>query len=177
MPQTKKHCHLQFPAQSRIHQASEEVRGFDASLQKVIDELIAVSLAQKDPSALGMAAPQISVFKRVFVTRIRNKFKPFVNPQIVKYGREETALLEGCFSVKGIYGHVLRPSEIDIVAKDRYGKKIEMHLKGLPAKIFQHELDHLDGGLFIDKVTEQNGKLFKVEKGKEGQETLVETTI
>lgn len=161
----------------RIRQTSEEVRGFDNSLQKVIDELIEVSLAQKDPAALGMAAPQIGIFKRVFVVRIRNKFKPFVNPGIVKYGREETALLEGCFSVKDIYGHVLRPSEVDIEAQDRYGKKVQLHLKGLPAKIFQHELDHLDGGLFIDKTLEQNGKLFKVEKDKNGQETLVETTV
>lgn len=161
----------------RIRQTSQEVRGFDNSLQKVIDELIEVSVVQKDPPALGMAAPQIGTFKRVFVAKVRNKFKPFVNPRIVKYGREETALLEGCFSVKGIYGHVIRPSEIDIEAQDRYGKKVQLHLKGLPAKIFQHELDHLDGGLFIDKVLEQNGKLFRVEKDKDGQETLVETTI
>ncbi|MBI3342120.1 peptide deformylase [Candidatus Curtissbacteria bacterium] len=141
----------------RIRQTSETVRGFD--------------------KRLGMAAPQIGVFKKVFVAKIRNKFKPFVNPQIVKYGREETALLEGCFSVKGIYGHVMRPSEIDVTAQDTYGKKVEMHLKGLPAKIFQHELDHLSGKLFIDLILDQNGKLFRVEKDKEGNETLVETTI
>lgn len=161
----------------RIRQTSETVRGFDKSLQALIDELIEVSLAQKDPPALGMAAPQIGVFKRVFIARIRNKFKPFVNPQIIKYGKEETALLEGCFSVKGIYGHVLRPGEIDIEAQDRYGKKFHLHLKGMAAKICQHEIDHLDGVLFIDHILEQNGKLFRVEKDKEGNETLVETNI
>lgn len=161
----------------RIRQHSEEVRDFGAPLQRLIDELITISLAQKDPPALGMAAPQIGVFKRVFVALIRNKFKPFVNPQIMHYGKEETALLEGCFSVHGIYGHVVRPSEIDIVAKDRNGKKMEMHLKGLAAKIAQHEFDHLNGALFVDKIFEQNGKLFKIEKGKDGKETLVETTI
>ncbi len=161
----------------RIRQHSEEVRDFGPPLQKLIDELITVSLAQKDPPALGMAAPQIGVFKRVFVALIRNKFKPFVNPQIMHYGREETALLEGCFSVHGIYGHVMRPSEIDVIANDRGGKKISMHLKGLAAKIVQHEFDHLNGELFVDKVFEQNGKLFRIEKDKDGKETLVETQI
>ena len=151
----------------RIRQTSEEVRGYGPDLQKLIDDLTEVSLVQKDPPALGMAAPQIGAFKRVFVAKIRNKFRPFVNPRIIKYGKEETALLEGCFSVGGIYGHVIRPSEIDIEAQDRYGKPIKLHLKGLTAKIFQHELDHLDGKLFIDHVLDQNGKLFKVEKDKE----------
>lgn len=161
----------------KIREHSEEVRGFDQNLGKIIDDLIEVSRIQKNPPALGMAAPQINIFKRVFVALMRNKFKPFVNPRIMKYGKEETALLEGCFSVPGIYGHVMRPSEIDIEALDRQGKKITMHLKGLAAKIFQHEFDHLNGTLFIDHVSEQNGKFFKVEKDKEGQETLVETSV
>lgn len=161
----------------RIRQTSEQVKDFGPNLQKLIDELIAVSLAQKDPPALGMAAPQIGVFKRVFVALMRNKFKPFVNPQIKKFGKGETALLEGCFSIHGIYGHVMRPSEIDIEAQDRYGKPIKVHLKGLAAKIFQHEFDHLSGKLFIDCIGEQNGKLFRTQKDKEGKETLVETSI
>lgn len=161
----------------RIRQTSEHVRDFGPNLQKLIDELTAASLAQKDPPALGMAAPQIGVFKRVFVALIRNKFKPFVNPRIVKFGKEETALLEGCFSVHEIFGHVMRPSEIDIEAQDRYGKPQKAHLKGQPAKIFQHELDHLSGRLFIDCVSEQNGKLFRIQKDKEGKETLMETSI
>lgn len=161
----------------RIRQTSQEVKDFGPKLQKLIAELIKVSFAQKDPPALGMAAPQIGVFKRVFVALIRNKFKPFVNPRIMKYGPEETALLEGCFSVRGIYGHVLRPSEIDIEAQDRYGKPTKAHLKGLAAKIFQHEFDHLSGKLFVDCVSEQNGKLFRIQKDKEGKETLIETQL
>lgn len=161
----------------KIREKSEDVRGFGNDLQKLVDDLIAVSLVQKDPPALGMAAPQIGVFKKVFVAKIRNKFKPFINPKIVKFGKEETALLEGCFSVPDIYGHVIRPSEIDIEAQDRYGKPIKMHFKGLAAKIFQHELDHLSGTLYIDHVTEQNGKFFRVEKDDEDNEQLIETTI
>ena len=161
----------------RIRQTSAEVKDFGQSLQKLIDGLVKISLAQKDPPALGMAAPQIGVFKRVFVALIRNKFKPFVNPKIIKFTKEETALLEGCFSVSGIYGHVMRPSEIDIEAQDRYGKPQKTHLKGLPAKIFQHEFDHLSGRLFVDRVREQNGKLFRLQKDKEGKETLIETPI
>ena len=134
-----------------------------------------MSLAQKNPPALGMAGPQIGVFKRVFVAKIRKKFKPFVNPRIIKKSKDEGPYLEGCFSVTGIYGNVTRPLEVTVEAQDQFGKRITRSLKGLEAKIIQHETDHLDGKLFIDHVYNQNGKLFKVEKDKEGNEQLVET--
>ena len=158
----------------RIRQKSDEVVAFDKNLKKLIKDLIEISEEQHNPPALGMAAPQIGVFKRVFVAKIRNKFKPFVNPKIVKTSPNEGAYLEGCFSVPGIYGHVIRPLEVTVEAQDQNGKKITKSLKGLPAKIIQHETNHLDGILFIDHTYDQNGKLFKVEKDKKGNEELVE---
>lgn len=158
----------------RIRQKSDEVVAFDKSVATLIKDLVEVSEAQTNPPALGMAAPQIGTFKRVFVARIRNKFKPFVNARIVKSSKEEGAFLEGCFSVSGIYGHVIRPLEITISAQDQNGKKIKRAYKGMAARILQHEIDHLDGKLFVDHTYEQNGKLFRVEKDKKGKEELVE---
>ena len=158
----------------KIREKSQEVAAFDESLRKLIADLIDTAIAQTDPPALGLAAPQINVFKRVFIARIRNKFKPFVNPRITKYSKVQTALLEGCFSISGIYGQVTRPAEITVEAQDKRGKRMVSTYKGVAAKIIQHELDHLKGILFIDHVHEQNGKLFRIEKGQDGKEQMVE---
>lgn len=159
-----------------IRNKSLAVAGFDESLRSIISDLIETSEIQTDPPALGMAAPQIGIFKRAFVARIRNKFRPFVNPKITKISPEETSLMEGCFSVKGLYGQVMRPSEIEVEYQDTFGKKVKGKLKGLPAKIFQHELDHLNGVLFIDHVDTQNGKMFRPKKNKDGKEEFIEIT-
>ncbi len=137
---------------TKIRESSKEITSFDMYLEKIIKDLIETSEIQKDPPALGMAAPQIEVFKRVFVAKIRNKFRPFLNPSITKYSKRQSALLEGCFSVLGLFGQVTRPAEIDVEYQDRHGKKITKHFKGIAAKIIQHEFDHLNGTLFIDKA-------------------------
>lgn len=161
----------------RIRQKSAPVTSFDKSLEKLIQDLIDTATVQTDPIALGMAAPQIGVTKRVFIARIRNKFVVFINPRILKTSKEETSLLEGCFSVSGLYGQVNRPAELNLEAYDKQGRKIRKTFRGLPAKIIQHEIDHLNGILFIDHIKNQNGKLFKVEKTKTGKEELVEIAL
>lgn len=158
----------------KIRQKSDAVIMFDKSVADVVKDLLETAEVQKDPVALGLAAPQVGVFKKIFVARIRNKFKHFVNPQIVKSSPKETALMEGCFSVPEIYGNVTRPAEVEVKYQDMHGKRQQVTFKGLAAKIIQHEFDHLNGILFIDHVHEQNGKTFRVEKGKDGKEQFVE---
>ena len=167
----------EFVTSPEIRLKSREVIAFDKSLQELVENLIETAHVQQEPQALGLAACQIGITKKVFVAKVQNKFRAFVNARIVKRSKAQTALLEGCFSVPGIYGHVRRPSEIAIVAQDRHGKKIKRSYKGLPAKIIQHEIDHAGGVLFIDHVHQQNGKLFRVEKGKSGHEQLVEISF
>ena len=162
---------------NKLRQVSEEVISFDKSLEKLIEELTETMVAQIDPVGLGLSAPQIGVLKRVFVARVRNKIKAFVNPKILKFSKKEIAYLEGCFSVPDLYGHVTRPAEIDLEAQDKQGKTTRAHYKGIPARIIQHEIDHLNGTLFTDHVHDQNGKLFKIEKDKKGKDTLVEVTF
>lgn len=160
----------------KIRQKSDAQVAFDKSLENLIYDLTETALAQENPTALGLAAPQIGVFKKVFIARIRNKFKPFVNARITKSDAKQGAYLEGCFSVPGIYGHVTRPLEITVVAQDRGGKTFTKNYKGIAARIIQHEIDHLDGILFVDHTYEQNDKLFRIEKDKKGNEQLVEIT-
>ncbi|KKR87939.1 MAG: Peptide deformylase [Candidatus Curtissbacteria bacterium GW2011_GWA1_41_11] len=158
----------------RLRQVSKEVKSFDKNLQKLIEDLTETLEAQTDPPGLGLSAPQIGILKRVFVGRIRSKIKGFVNPKILKLSRQEVTILEGCLSVPELYGHVARPAELDLESQDVRGRKSARHYKGLPARIIQHEVDHLNGVLFIDHVHTQNGKMFKVEKDKRGREQLLE---
>ncbi len=160
-----------------LRQKSQEITAFDKSVENLITDLIDTIEAQTDPIGLGLSAPQIGVFKRAFVARIRNKLKSFINPKITKFSKNETSFLEGCFSVPELYGHVIRPSEIDIESQDMHGKKAAVHYNGVAARIIQHEVDHLDGVLFIDHVHTQNGKVFKVEKDKRGKEQFVEVPL
>lgn len=157
-----------------IRQKSKEVVAFDKSIEQVVKDLTETAQVQTDPIALGLAAPQIGIFKKIFVARIRNKFKHFVNPVITKFATKEATLMEGCFSVPQIYGNTIRPTEVDIKFQDMHGKWLKAHFKGLAAKIVQHEFDHLNGILFVDHVYSQNGKVFKVIKDKKGKEQFVE---
>ncbi len=161
----------------KLREISDEVVSFDKSLEDLINNLIDTLDAQIDPPGLGLSAPQLGVLKRVFVAKIRNKPKAFVNPKIIKFSKKEIAFLEGCFSVPDIYGHVIRPAEIDLESQDRQGKSRKEHYKGIAARIIQHELDHLNGTLFVDHVHTQGGKVFKIKKVKGGHEHLEEVAL
>lgn len=157
-----------------LRQRSAEIVAFDKNLAELISNLIDTLEAQTNPPGLGISAVQIGVLKRVFVAKIRNKPKPFVNPKILKFAKAEIAFIEGCLSIPDLYGHVMRPAEIDLEACDKHGKTFKNHYKGLAARIVQHEIDHLNGTLFIDHIHDQNGKLFRVEKNQKGKEQFVE---
>ncbi len=161
----------------KLRQRSDEVITFDKSVGQILKDLTDTIDAQTDPVGLGLSAPQIGIQKRIFVARVRNKIKGFVNPIITKFSQKEVTIMEGCFSVPDIYGHVIRPAEIDLKSQDAHGKTSATHYKGLPSRIIQHEIDHLDGKLFIDHVHDQNGKVFKFERDKDGKEQFVEVPL
>lgn len=160
-----------------LRQKSKEVVSFDKPLASLISDLTETLISQTDPVGLGLSAVQIGVLKRVFVARVKNRIKHFVNPKITKFSKKDITFLEGCFSVPEFYGHVIRPAELDLEAQDKQGKKTKGHYLGLPARIIQHEIDHLDGILFTDHVHDQNGKIFKIEKDKKGKEQLIEVAF
>ena len=103
---------------------------------------------------VGLAAPQIGLQERIIAVQERDKVAIYVNPEIVKTSPSMQTGEEGCLSVPGVFGTVERHKRIRVRAVDRHGRNVELDLSGFPAVVFQHEIDHLDGVLFIDKVKE-----------------------
>ncbi len=132
------------------------------SLPKMLDEMREAMFSQDDGVAL--AAPQIGLSKRIFVVnpmvyREESKYKgpqelTFINPKIIKASRDKKLMEEGCLSVRPLYGKVRRSSRVTIEAFDIEGRKFEITASGLLAQVFQHETEHLDGILFLDKAKE-----------------------
>lgn len=134
-----------------LRQTAMEVKRFDESLAKLLDDMKATLAELK---GIGLAAPQIGVSKRVFIVDTEEGVIEFINPVINKTKGQEIDS-EACFSVPGRQGLVARAKEVKITAKDRGGKEFSIKAKDLFARAIQHELDHLDGRLYIDIMTEE----------------------
>ena len=127
---------------------------------EIIDEKILTLLddmaeTMYEANGVGLAAPQIGVLKRIVVIDIGddNGLIELINPEITHF-EGNIKDTEGCLSVPGKYGYVVRPAKVRVVALNRNGDKIEIDCEGMLAKAVCHELDHLDGIVFVDKVTE-----------------------
>lgn len=121
----------------------------DIRVQKLIDDLIETKNVDK---GIGIAAPQVGVNERIIIVDLETGPQAFINPRITKGSVRKLETEEGCLSVPGIFGYVKRHRKVHVKALDRDGQKVKVEAKGLEAIIFQHEIDHLDGILFIDKV-------------------------
>jgi peptide deformylase len=124
------------------------------------------SALHQEEDGVAIAAPQIGESLRIFVESGRVKQlidgeydetnipadKVYINPEIIRLSRKKTKVEEGCLSVRWLYGFVERSEKARICAYDEFGKKFEKGASGLEAQIFQHEVDHLNGILFIDKA-------------------------
>lgn len=143
---------LEFP-DPRLRTRAQPVEHVDADVRKLIDDMLETMYAAP---GIGLAATQVNVHKRVLVVDIsetRDQPLAFINPELVtREGVEETE--EGCLSVPGYYDKVTRAERIRVRALDRNGKTIEMNADGLLAVCIQHEIDHLDGKLFVDYLSD-----------------------
>jgi peptide deformylase len=143
---------LEFP-DPRLRTRASPVEQVDAPLRKLIADMFETMYAAP---GIGLAATQVNVHKRLLVIDVSESRKEplaLVNPQILsREGIEETE--EGCLSVPGIYDKVTRADRIRVRALDRDGKQIEFDAHGLLAVCIQHEIDHLDGKLFVDYLSE-----------------------
>ena len=119
--------------------------------QELIDDMFA---SMKEENGIGLAAPQIGKNIRLIVVDMPKGPEAFINPEIVKTSRRMIKSEEGCLSVPHIWGMVKRHKHVKLEALNRNGKKTEIKTGGLYSTVFQHEIDHLDGVLFIDKATE-----------------------
>ena len=130
----------------------EKVTQFDHSLEILIDAMFD-TLDEAD--GVGLAGPQVGVDKRLFIVSLSDGTrKAFINPEIVETSVETCPYEEGCLSIPGVYHNVIRPSKVKVFAQDEKGHAFTLDASGLLARVIQHENDHLDGKLFIDRLSE-----------------------
>lgn len=130
------------------------------SLKEIKNLIKQMRSLMKSAEGIGLSANQLGLNYRFFIAKDKNKFYTIFNPEIIKISEEKSFMDEGCLSVPGIWGPVERPEKITVAGLDIGGKKIKIKSWGILARIFQHETDHLNGILFIDKAKE----LFKLEE-------------
>lgn len=118
--------------------------------QQLIDQLMDTMVEE---NGVGIAAPQVGEHLRIIIVETPHGVQAFINPEITSRSVRMVSSIEGCLSVPGISGAVKRHSSVKVKAKNRQGEMVEIKANGLQAIIFQHEIDHLDGILFIDRAT------------------------
>lgn len=128
--------------------ASEDV--LSKRMQDLINNLIET---MAEENGVGIAAPQVGTHERVIIVETPTGIQAFINPEIVSRSIRQVNSIEGCLSVPGMSGVVKRHSSVKVKALNRLGEELTMKANGLTAIIFQHEIDHLDGVLFIDRAT------------------------
>ncbi len=151
-----------------LRKRAEEVKVFDEELKQLIRDMMDTCLHSRTGAAI--AAPQIGVALRVFVfclwdyndkgQVVYERPKVYINPKIISHSEEEVYYDEGCLSIPGIRAEVKRPKTVYIEAQNENGTLFREELKDIEARAFQHENDHLDGVLFIDRVSTQLRKSF-----------------
>ena len=131
-----------------LKQKAKRVRTIDGSIKKLIRDMIDTMHAE--PGRVGLAAPQIGVPLRVIVIGIPEEEDiALINPQIVRR-RGERLIDEGCLSVPGYFGQIKRAESVTVKGRDQNGKEIRIKADGLLAQALEHEVDHLNGTLYLD---------------------------
>jgi len=154
------------PPEPVLRRKARPVNKFDENLQTLIDDMVET---MRDAPGVGLAAPQVGVSDRVIVVEyaeqeeveegqepkeVEPKLYVMVNPEIVKSSPDTVLGVEGCLSVPGLLGEVERNYEVRIKALNRHGQPMKLKAEGWLARIFQHEIDHLNGVLFTDLATQ-----------------------
>ncbi len=117
-------------------------------IQRLIETMLDTMRAA---NGLGLAAPQLGEGVRVMVAHVEDRTVTLVDPEVIRSSGEETAA-EACLSIPGMYGDVPRAAAISVRGKNRRGRRVTIEATGLLARVLQHEIDHLDGILFLDRV-------------------------
>lgn len=150
-----------------LRRKARPVKDFGPELQQLIDDMIETMRAAP---GVGLAAPQVNVPLRVIVVEFGDeedesvppRLWAVVNPEIVRQSRETEIGTEGCLSIPKILGDVERPVAITVRGQNRHGQPVKYKLRGWVARIFQHEIDHLNGVLFTDRAV----KVWRVPQGE-----------
>lgn len=154
-----------------LRMKSKRIGFVDDSIRDLANDMVETTLDWDHDSEFGAALAAIQIGEPLKLTVVRNDFddpknKDFttlINPEIVKSSTEEVSDVEGCLSVPGIYGRVKRPLKIKVKAQDINGDPIRLTLEGFPARVLQHEIDHMNGIIFLDHVKDSS-QLFNIDK-------------
>ncbi len=149
-----------------LRQRARKVTKFGPEVKQLIDDMVETMHAAP---GVGLAAPQVNISERIIVVELPSdeeegrpaELYTFVNPEIIKTSREVEEGEEGCLSIPGYLGDVERHTMVVVRGQDAYGKPQKVRAHDYLARIFQHEIDHLDGVLFIDRVSEPS-KIHKI---------------
>ena len=149
----------------KVHQLGDEalrtpanrIVKVDDSIRKLVKDMLITMYSSK---GIGLAAPQVGIQKRLLVIDLNfeDPNSPpmvFINPEIISSSAGLDTYEEGCLSIPGVYLNVLRPSSIKLSYRDEMGRPKKMNADGLMARCIQHEIDHLNGVCFVDKVTDE----------------------
>jgi peptide deformylase len=139
-----------------LRQQASEVTDIDAKLVRLADDMVATMY---DAPGLGLAAPQVGVQRRLFVWDLNDDTGPhaIVNPEIVE-SDGEWAYEEGCLSVPGLTWGIVRPNRVHVVGRDLDGNEVSIEASELAGRMFQHELDHLDGVLLVERLDDDQAR-------------------
>jgi peptide deformylase len=131
-----------------LRQPAVEVRRFDRALGHLLDDM---TETMRDAPGVGLAANQVGRSERVCVIEIEGRHMELVNPVLIRVDGTQTDL-EGCLSLHGFYGSTTRADHAVVTASDRRGRPVRVAGRGFLARALQHELDHLDGKLYVDRL-------------------------
>ena len=154
-----------------LRQPAKRVAKVDNSLRELVRQMLQTMYSE---DGIGLAAPQVGMHKQLLVVDAdpENAAAPplvLVNPKIIKYSDELATGQEGCLSIPGVYLDVVRPAAIEVSFKDETGKPRKMKVDDLVARVIQHEMDHLSGVMFVDRV--ENAIALNQELKKHGFES------
>ncbi|POZ63249.1 peptide deformylase [Chromobacterium alticapitis] len=161
---------LHYPDE-RLHTVAAPVEVFDAALKQQIDDMFETMYEAK---GIGLAATQVDYHRRLVVMDIseeRDERRVFINPEIVEKDGE-TVYEEGCLSVPGIYDKVTRAERVKVKAQDSDGKTFELEADGLLAICIQHELDHLNGVVFVERLSQMKQQRIKTKLKKREKQNM-----
>lgn len=183
----------------RLKIKTKPVKKINNSLLATLKDMIKLTKTFQDPEGVGLAATQVGLDGCFFVARLHDSkqvppsepgqrkkrwdkygkdFLAIINPKIFFLSKATKTYFEGCLSIPTIWGQVKRHTSLKVSYQDISGQQITKTLKGIPAWIFQHEVDHLEGMLFTERVLQQKGKFYKFTgKDKTGTDMFEEMTL
>jgi len=152
-----------------LRQKAQKIEKIDDEIVKLSQDMIKV--LDRD-NGIGVAGPQIGIMKRIFVVKVNDEENlTFINPSILETSIKTAKYEEGCLSIPGIYSSVARPESIKVQAWNEKGRPFTIEADGILARVIQHEYDHLEGVLFLDRLPENKRKKLveKYEKLQAGE--------